>query len=58
MNETEFAIDDDYVYRHTRAIEFGQDIHKTEIILTKELFIELYKRWIEGAEEQDKEQEE
>ena len=50
MGETEFTIDDNYVYRHTKAIEYGKEIYQTEIILTKELVVELYNRWIVGEQ--------
>ncbi len=48
MNEIFFNIVDDVVIKDTPMPEVGENIYKTEIVMTKEIFQECYKKWIEG----------
>ena len=51
MNKIYFEIEDDVVVKHTPVP--GMDpiytpIYKTEVVMTKEIFQECYKKWIES----------
>lgn len=46
-----FEIKDDDVIKYTPMPRIGED--KTEVIMTKEIFQECYKRWIEPQEESE-----
>lgn len=50
-----FAIEDDAMIKYTLIPERGEDIYKTEVIMTKEIFQECYKNWIATPENKDKE---
>ena len=54
MSEIEFEIVDDAVIKYTPMPE-GKDIYKTEVVITKEIFQECYKRWVEPQESEGKE---
>lgn len=57
MSEIHFEVKDDVVVKYT-PIEMGENIYKniykTEIVMTKEIFQECYKKWIESQESGDK----
>ena len=55
MNKIFFEIEDDVVIRYTPMSEIGKDIYKTEVVMTKDIFQECYKRWVEPQERSDKE---
>ena len=63
MNEIYFEVDDDVVIKNTPAVQVGDNIYttegsiyRTEVVMTKEIFQECYKKWIESqAENEDKE---
>ena len=54
MNKTYFEVEDDVVIKYTPMPEIGEDTYKTEVVLTKEIFQECYKKWIESQESIDK----
>lgn len=47
MNKIYFEVEDDVVIKHTPMPEVGENIYKTEVVMTKEIFQECYKKWIE-----------
>ena len=55
MSKIYFEIEDDIVIKHTPIPEIGENIYKTDVIMTKEIFQECYKKWIESQESEDKE---
>jgi hypothetical protein len=54
MAKEELRFDDDKIYRYTPLLVFGDDVGKIELIMTKEIFIECYKKWIEPQAEREK----
>ena len=52
MSEINFAVVDDVVIKSTPIRE---NIYKTEVVMTKEIFQECYKKWIDSSESKDKE---
>ena len=57
MSEIHFEVEDDVVIKYTPMHGMGKDdyTYKTEVVMTKEIFQECYKRWIESQESEDKE---
>ena len=55
MNKIYFEVEDDVVIRHTPMPEIGENIYKTEVVMTKDIFRECYKKWIESQENDNKE---
>ena len=50
MNKIYFGVEDDVVVKHTPMPEMGENCYKTEIVMTKEIFQECYKKWVEAEE--------
>lgn len=46
----EWCFEDDYLYKYTPVPELEKNIKHKELMMSKELFIECYKRWILGKE--------
>ena len=44
---------DDKLYNYTSLPQYGEGIYKTQLVMTKEMFQECYKRWIEPQESRD-----
>ena len=55
MNRIYFELKDDTVIKNTPMPEVGENIYKSEVVMTKEIFKECYKKWIEPQESEDKE---
>ena len=55
MNKIYFEVEDDVVIKYTPLSEIRENIYKTEVVMTKEIFQECYKKWIEPQESEDKE---
>ena len=53
MNEQELRFIDDKLYVYTPLPQFGEGIYKTELVMTKEIFQECYKKWIEPQESEE-----
>ena len=53
MTREELIFDDDKLYRVVPLIVFGDDVCTKELIITKEIFIECYKKWIEPQAESE-----
>lgn len=45
-----FEVEDDVVMKYTPMPEIGENTYKTEVVMTKEIFQECYKRWVEQQE--------
>lgn len=54
MSKIYFEVEGGVVVKNTPMPEIGENVYKTEVIMTKEVFRECYKRWIE-QERSDKE---
>lgn len=54
MNKIYFEIVDDVVIKHTPVPQIGENIYKTEVVMTKEIFQECYIRWVEQKESCEK----
>ena len=50
MSKTSFEIKNDAVIKYTPMPEIGEDIYKSEVVITKEIFQECYKQWIAPQE--------
>jgi len=55
MSKIYFEVENDVVIKHTPMPEIGENIYKTEVIMTKEIFQECYKKWVKPQESGDKE---
>ncbi len=61
MSKIHFKIEGDVVVRYTPIPEMDPiyvPIYKTEVVMTKDIFQECYKKWIEGCIEQEVETDE
>lgn len=56
--EIYFEIEDDVVIKHTSMHEIGGSTYKAEIVMTKKIFQECYKKWVEPQEYEHEEDEE
>lgn len=52
MEELKF-IGDDKLFVYIPLPQYGQGIYETRLIMTKEVFRECYKKWIESQEGDD-----
>ena len=50
MNKIFFEVEDDAVIKYTPMPEVGENTYKTEVVMTKEIFQECYKKWVESQE--------
>ena len=56
MSKIYFEVEDDVVIKYTpMSIMMGEDTYKTEVVMTKEIFQECYKRWIEPQKRSNEE---
>lgn len=53
MTIEKFVFDGDLLYKHTPLPQYGDGIAKVELVMTKEVFIECYNKWIKGKEVED-----
>ena len=54
MNKISFEIVDDAVIKYTQMPEIRENVYKTEVVMTKEIFQECYKKWIMSQESEEK----
>ena len=55
MNKIYFEVEDGVVIKYTPMPEIGEGIYKKdEVVMTKEIFQECYKKWVEPQESEDK----
>lgn len=50
MNEQRLEFQDDKLYVYTPIPPYESGVCKVEIVMTKEIFQECYKRWIKSTE--------
>ena len=50
MSKIYFEVEGDVVFKHTPMPTIGENIYKTEVVMTKEIFQECYKKWVEEQE--------
>ena len=55
MDEQSLKFYDDKLYTYTPLPLYGEGIYKVDLVMTKEIFQECYKRWIKPQESEDKE---
>ena len=55
MSKIYLEVEDNVVIKYTPMPEAGENIYKTEVVMTKEIFQECYKKWVEPQEREDKE---
>ena len=55
LSKIYFGVKDDVVIKYTPMPEAGEYCYKNEVVMTKEIFQECYKKWIESQESEDKE---
>lgn len=54
MNKIYFEVKDDVVIKCTpMSGMMGEDTYKAEVVMTKEIFQECYKKWIESKESEE-----
>lgn len=53
MNKIYFVVEDDVVSKYTPMPEMGEDTYKSEVVMTKKIFQECYKKWIEPQESEE-----
>ena len=54
LSKIYFEVKDDVVIKYTPMPEAGEYTYKTEVVMTKEIFQECYKKWIETQESEEK----
>ena len=50
MNKIYFEVEDDVIIKYTPMPEMGEGTYSKEIVMTKEIFQECYKKWVEQKE--------
>lgn len=50
MIEETLEFENDRLYRLFPLPQYGEGVYKSDLIMTKEIFIECYKRWIKEAD--------
>lgn len=53
MIEQKFEFIDDKVYVYTPVPPYGEGVCKTNLVMTKDIFQECYKRWIKPQESEE-----
>ena len=51
MINEHLKFEDDKLYHYYPLLQYGDGICKKELVMTKEIFIACYKRWIKGEED-------
>lgn len=55
MTEEELRFVDNKLFVYTPLPQYGKRTCKIQLVMTKEIFQECYKRWVEPQESEDKE---
>ena len=50
MSKIHFEVEDDAVIKYIPVPGIEENTYKTEVVMTKEIFQECYKKWIEPQE--------
>ena len=53
MNKIHFEVEGDVVIKYTPVSGIEENIYTTEVVMTKEIFQECYKKWIEPQESEE-----
>lgn len=53
MTSERLEFENDNLYHYIPLPQYGEGVCKKELVMTKEAFIECYKRWIIGSEVED-----
>ena len=53
MSKIYFEVEDDVVIKYTLMSMMGENTYKTEVVMTKEIFQECYKKWVEQQENEE-----
>lgn len=48
MSGYELKIENDEVYSYYPLPQYGEGVAKKELVMTKEIFLECYKKWVLG----------
>ena len=56
MSEEELRFVDDKLFVYTPIPQYGDGIYKIQLVMTKEIFQECYKKWVEPQESEDKDE--
>ena len=51
MSEIYFELQDNVVIKNTPVPEVGENIYKPEVVMTKEIFQECYRKWVKEEKE-------
>ncbi len=55
MNEAELRFDDDKLFLYTPLPQYGDGIYAIQLVMTKEIFQECYKKWIKPQKKGEEE---
>ena len=55
MDKEELRFVDGELFNYTPLPQFGDGIYKVQLVMTKEIFQECYKKWVEPQEGEGKE---
>lgn len=50
MTEEKLKFVDDKLYVYTSLPQYGEEIYKVQLVMTKEIFQECYKKWVQEQE--------
>ena len=53
MSKEELRFDDDKLCAYTPLPQYGDGIYQVQLVMTKDIFQECYKRWIEQQESEE-----
>jgi hypothetical protein len=53
MSEEELRFDEDKLFAYTPLPQYGDGIYKVQLVMTKQVFQECYKRWIAPQESEE-----
>ena len=53
MIEPELRFEDDKLFSYTPLPQYGEGIYKVELVMTKEIFQECYKKWVEPQKSEE-----
>ena len=51
MNNDYLQFENDELYHIVPLPQYGKDVVRKELVMTKEVFVKCYKEWIEGKDE-------
>lgn len=55
MNNIYFEVENGVVIKYIPMPEIGEDVYKAKVVMTKKIFQECYKKWIEPQESEEQE---